>query len=151
MLNDFDSRNDGKSCENHVERGFRPRLACFSVLGDVLASIFWSLGCLGALFGDLCGPRRRPRAPQEAPKDAPGAPQRPPRASQDALGDPPGTLLGRLSAPGPDLGVILTLRGSILHRFWIDFGVDFRFELACDLPIESGFELNIDGGGGAHL
>ena len=111
-------------------------------------------GVFGVSGGSLWRPlwtQEAPRAPQEAPKDAPGAPQRPPRASQDALGDPPGTLLGRLGAPGPDLGVILTLRGSILHRFWIDFGVDFRFELACDLPIESGFELNIDGGGGAHL
>ena len=150
LVNDFDSRNDGKSCENHVESGFRPRLACFSVLGDVLGSILGSLGCLGALFGDLCGPRRRPRAPQEAPKDPPGAPQRPPRASQEALEDPPGTLLGRLGAPGPDLGVILTLRGSILHRFWIDFGVDFRFELACDLPLDSGFELGSHGHGVAR-
>ena len=115
LLNDFDSRNDGKSCENHVESGFRHMLACFSVLGQVLGSIVESLGCLGALFGDLCGTRRRPRASQEAPKDLPGAPQRPPRASQEALEDPPGTLLGRLGAPGPDLGVILTLRGSILH------------------------------------
>ena len=65
--------------------------------------------------------------------------------------DPPGTLLGRLGVPGPDLGVILSFRGLILHRFGIDFGVDFRFELACNLPIESGFELGIDGGGGAHL
>ena len=150
LLNDFDSRNDGKSCENHVESGFRPRLACFSVLGDVLGSIFGSLGCLGALFGDLCGPRRRPRAPQEAPKDPPRAPQRPPRASQEALEDPPGTLLGRLGAPGRDLGVILTLWGSILHRFWIDFGVDFRFELACDLPLDSGFELGSHGHGGTR-
>ena len=150
LLNDFDGRNDGKSCENHVESGFRHMLACFSVLGHVLGSIFGSLGCLGALFGDLCGPRRRPRAPQEAPKDPPGAPQRPPRASQEALEDPPGTLLGRLGAPGPDLGVILTLRGSILHRFWIDFGVDFRFELACDLPLDSGSELGSHGHGGAR-
>ena len=150
LLNDFDSRNDGKSCENHVESGFRPRLASDSVLGHVLGSILGSLGCLGALFGDLCGPRRRPRASQEAPKDPPGAPQRPPRASQEALEDPPGTLLGRLGAPGPDLGVILTLRGSILHRFWIDFGVDFRFELACDLPLDSGFELGSHGHGGAR-
>ena len=125
LLHDFDSRNDGKSCENHVESGFRPRLACFSVLGDVLGSIFGSLGGLGALLGDLCGPRRRPRAPQEAPKDPPRAAQGPPRASQEALGDPPGTLLGRLEGPGLDLGVILTLRGSILHRFGVDFGIDF--------------------------
>ena len=124
LLNDFDSRNDRKSCENHVESGFRPRLACFSVLGDVLESIFGSLGCLGALCDDLFGPRRRPRAPQEAPKDPPGVPQGPPRASQEALGDPPGTLLGRLGGPGLDLGVILTLRGSILHRFGVDFNVD---------------------------
>ena len=151
LLNDFDSRNDGKSCENHVETAFRPRLACFSVLGHVLGSILGSLGCLGALFGDLCGPKRRPRAHQEAPNAPPGAPQGSPRASQEALEDPPGTLLGRLGAPGPDLGVILTLRGSILHRFWIDFGVDFRFELACDLPIDSGFELGVDGSDGAHL
>ena len=132
LLHDFDRRNDGKSCENRIESGFRPRLACFSVLEHVLGSISRSLGCLGFLFADLCGPRRRPRAPHEAPKDPPEAPQRLPRASQDGLEDPPGTLLGRLGAPGRDLGVILTLRGSILHRFWIDFGVDFRFELACD-------------------
>ena len=150
LLNDFDSRNDGKSCENHVKSGFRPRLACFSVLGDVLGSISGSLGCLGALLGDLCGPRRRPRAPQEAPKDPPRAPQRPPRASQEALEDPPGTLLGRLGAPGPDLEVILTLRGSISYRCGIDFGVDFRFELACDLPLDSGFELGSHGHGGAR-
>ena len=115
LLNDFDSRNDGKSCENHVESGFRPRLASDSVSGHVLGSILVSLGCLGALGDDLFGPKRRPRAPQEAPKDPPRAPQRPPRASQEALEDPPGTLLGRLGAPGPDLGGILTLRGSILH------------------------------------
>ena len=123
--NDFDSRNDGKLCENHVESGFRPRLASDSVLGHVLGSILVSLGCLGALCDDLFGPRRPPRAPQEAPKDPPGAPQGPPRASQEALGDPPGTLLGRLGSPGLDLGVILSLRGSILHRFGVELGVDF--------------------------
>ena len=150
LHNDFDGRNDGNLCENHVESGFRPRLACFSVLGHVLGSILGSLGCLGALFGDLCRPRRRPRAPQEAPKDPPRTPQGSPRASQEALEDPPGTLLGRLGAPGRDLGVNLTLWGSILHRFWIDFGVDFRFELACDLPLDSGFELGSHGHGGAR-
>ena len=108
-------------------------------------------GVFGVLCDDLFGPRRRPRAPQEAPKDPPGAPQGPPRASQEALGDPPGTLLGRLGGPGLDLGVILTLRGSILQRFGNDFGVNSRFDLACDLPIDSGFELDIDGGGGVHL
>ena len=137
LLHDFDSRNNGKSYENRIESGLRPKLDCFSVLGHVLGSIYWSLEYLGALFDDLCGPRRRPRAPQEAAKDPPRALQRPPRASQEALEDPPGTLLGRLGAPGPDLGVILNLRGSILHRFWIDFGVDFRFELACDFPIDA--------------
>ena len=151
LHNIFDSRNDGKLCENHVESVFRPRLASDSVLGHVLGSILKSLECLGALLGHPCGPRRRPRRPQEAPKDDPGALQKPPRASQEALEDPPGTLLGRLGAPGPDLEVILTLRGSILHRFGTDFGVDFRFELSCHLPIVSGFELNVHGGGGAHL
>ena len=109
------------------------------------------------IFGVSGGSLWRPLWTQEAsqgspgaPKEPPRAPLRPPRASQEALEDPPGTLLGRLGAPGPDLGVILTLRGSILHRFWIDFGVDFRFELACDLPRDSGFELGYHSHGGAH-
>ena len=136
-----------KSCR----KWFPTQVGMFFGLGTRFGLDFWVFGVSGALFSDLCGPRRRPRAPQEAPKDPPRAPQRLPRASQEDLKDPLGTLLGRLGAPGPDLGVILTLRGSILHRFWIDFGVDFRFELACDLLIDSGFELGIHGSGGAHL
>ena len=132
-----------KSCR----KWFPTQVGLLFGLGTRFGVDFWVFGVSG---DSLCGPRRRPRAPQEAPKDPPRAPQRPPRASQEALEDPPGTLLGRLGAPGRDLGVILTLWGSILHRFWIDFGVDFRFELACDLPLDSGSELRSHGHGGAR-
>ena len=135
-----------KSCR----KWFPTQVGLLFCLGTRFGLDFGVFGVSGGSFWRPLWTQGRPRAPQEAPNDPPRAPQRPPRASQEALEDPPGTLLGRLGTPGPDLGVILTLRGSILHRFWIDFGVDFRFELACDLPLDSGFELGSHGHGGAR-
>ena len=112
----------------------------FGVSGGSLWRPLWTQEASQGLPGGAQGP---PRSATETPKSVP-------RRSWRPSWDPPGTLLGRLGAPGPDLGVILTLRGSILHRFWIDFGVDFRFELACDLPLDSGFELGSHGHGGAR-